>query len=48
MIEIATQDFLDELRERKYLFWLKVERMTMGFLKAKQPVYLWNGGWYDD
>jgi hypothetical protein len=39
---IAIWDFLDELRERRYLFW----RRWLGKF-TQEPIYLWNGGWND-
>ncbi len=39
----AVQDFIDALRERRYLFW----RRILGY-HAREPVYLWNGGWGHD
>lgn len=46
--QIGIQEFIDRYIERRYLFALKVERWTFGLIKAKEPVYLWNGGWLHD
>jgi len=41
-IRHSVLNFIDEMRERRYLFWVKF------FGKfTPQPNYLWNGGWDD-
>lgn len=44
---IAIWDFIDAYIERRYLLACKIARLTYGFIKPTQPIYYWNGGFYD-
>lgn len=46
MCRYAVQDFIDEYEERRYKRALLIEKWTRGLIKAREPEYLWNGGWY--